>query len=287
MKEEHQMKKKFSVYVMLFVSVAFLFASCGSDSDDPVPVDPNAAATVVVTSDKRIALANGIEDITLTALVTNASGSAISGKTVAFVITTGTGTLHSAAAATDASGKATVKVNRGPISPPPTKEDVTITATADIVSGTKTVRFINLPASASITVAIDPPISNLALLTFDLITSPTQTTTLLSIDPINEAVTAPFIGPGNPGQNTFASILNPPNTYTLFEGLPASTPGITTVQNSPIVGFVFAIDPSITALPTYEIGPDHITTSDPSGFPLLPALTQSNLVASVVFDTEL
>jgi hypothetical protein len=282
------MKKRFSVYVMMFVSITFLLAACHSSSDDTVPVDPNAVATVAVTADKRIALANGIEDITLTALVTNASGTPLSGKAISFVITTGTGTLHSAAAATDASGNATVKVNRGPISAPLTKEDVTITATADLVSGTKTVRFINLPASATVQVAIDPPISNLALLTFDLITSPTQTTTLLSIDPINEAVISPFIGPLGPGtQNTFTSILNPPNTYTLFEGLPASTPGITTVLNSPIVGFVFGIDSSITALPTYEIGPNNITAFDPSGFPLLPALTQANLVATVVFDTEL
>jgi hypothetical protein len=280
------MKKRFSFYVMMFVSITFLLAACHKSSDDAVPVDPNAVTTVAVTADKRIALANGIEDITLTALVTNSSGSAISGKTIAFVITVGTGTLHSADAATDASGKATVKVNRGPISAPLTKEDVTIMATADIVSGTKSVRFINLPAAATVQVAIDPPISNLAILTFDLVTSPTQTTTLLSIEPINEAVTAPFVGPNGPGtQNTFTSILNPPNTYTLFEGLPA--PGITTVTNSPIVGFVFAIDSSITALPTYEIGPNNITAFDPSGFPVLPALTQSNLVAAVVFDTEL
>jgi hypothetical protein len=253
-----------------------------------VPADPNAAATVTLTADKRIALANGIEDITVTALVTNVSGSTLSGKTISFAITQGTGTLHAAAAATDASGNATVKVNRGPVSAPLTKEDVTITATADGVSGSKTVRFINLPASASIQVAINPPISNLAILTFDLISSPTQSTTLLSIDPINEAVTSPFIGPLGPGtQNTFASILSAPNTFTLFEGLPASTPGITTVLNSPIVGFVFAIDSSITALPTYVIGPNNITASNPSGLPLLPALTQSNLVATVVFDTEL
>jgi hypothetical protein len=181
-----------------------------------------------------------------------------------------------------------VKVNRGPIAVPLTKEDVVITATADGVSGSKTVRFINLPASATIQVAIDPPVSNLAILTFDLISSPTQSTTLLSIDPINAAATSPFIGPLGPGtQNTFASILTAPNTYTLFEGLPASAPGITTVLNSPIVGFTFAIDSTITALPTYVIGPNHITASVPSGLPLLPALTQSNLVATVVFDTEL
>lgn len=286
MKEEHQMKKRLSVYVMMFVSITVLLAAChGSSGDNGTPVDPNAAATVTMTADKRIALANGIEDITLTALVTNASGSTLSGKAISFVITQGTGTLHAASATTDASGNATVKVNRGPISPPLTKEDVIVTATADSVSGSITVRFINLPTSASIQVAINPPISNLAILTFDLISSPTQSTTLLSIDPINEAATSPFIGPLGPGtQNTFASILSAPNTYTLFTSL---NPGITTVLNSPIVGFTFAIDSTITALPTYVIGPNNITASNPSGLPLLPALTQSNFVATVVFDTEL
>lgn len=282
------MKKRFSVYVMMFAAITFLFAACGRDhGDNGTPVDLTKASTVTVTSDKRIALANGSENITLTALVTNASGSALSGTAISFVITSGTGTLQNAGATTNASGNATVQVNRGPIAAPLTKEDVVITATADGVSGSKTVRFINLPASATIQVAIDPPVSNLAILTFDLISSPTQSTTILSIDPINEAATLPFIGPGGGGtQNTFASILNAPNTYTLFEGLPASTPGITTVLNSPIVGFVFAIDSTITALPTYVIGPDHITASVPSGLPLLPALTQSNLVATVVFSTE-
>jgi hypothetical protein len=285
MKEEHQMKKRFGVYVMMFMSITFLLAACHNNSDDTVPVDPNAAATVTLTADKRIALANGVEDITVTALVTNASGSTLSGKAISFAITQGTGTLHAASAATDASGNATVKVNRGNISAPLTKEDVFITAKADSASGTMSVRFIDLPASATIQVAINPPISNLALLTFDLESSPTQSTTLLSIDPINEAVMPPFIGPLGPGtQNTFAFTLNPPNTYSLITSM---NPGIATVLNSPIVGFVFAIDSSIIALPTYVIGPGNIRADNPSGLPLLPALTQSNFVVTVVFDTEL
>ena len=157
------MKKRFSVYVMMFAAITFLFAACGRDhGDNGTPVDLTKASTVTVTSDKRIALANGSENITLTALVTNASGSALSGTAISFGITAGTGTLQNAAATTDALGNATVQVNRGPIAAPLTKEDVVITATADGVSGSKTVRFINLPASAAIEVALTKTVSDLA-----------------------------------------------------------------------------------------------------------------------------
>jgi hypothetical protein len=274
------MKKRFGIYLVVLAVTSLLLAACGGGGGGGFFALPS----VTVTADKRIAMANGSEDVTLTATVHDFSGAAMPGTTISFVITSGTGSLHSADLKTGASGTAGVKVNRLAIDPPGTSQDITITASAAGVSGSKTVRFINRPTEASIQVVINPSVSNLATLTFDLITGPTQTTTLLSIEPINEAIIAPFIGPNGPGtQNTFTSILNPPSTYTLFTSL---NPGITTKSNSPIVGFVFGIDATDTELPTYVIGPDHITAFVPSGFALLPGLTQANLAATVKFDTE-
>ena len=274
------MKKRFGIYLVVLAVTSLLLAACGGGGGGGTPPPPS----VTVTADKEIAMANGSEDITLTATVRDFNGAAMPGTAISFVITSGSGSLHSADLTTGASGTAGVKVNRLPIDPPGTYQDITIRGSAAGVSGSKQVRFINRPSSATIQVAINPPVSNLATLTFDLITGPTQTTTLLSIDPINEAVIAPFIGPLGPGtQNTFTSILNPPSTYTLFTSL---NPGITTKLNSPIVGFVFAVDATDTELPTYKIGPDHITAFVPSGLPLLPGLTQANLSATVKFDTE-
>jgi hypothetical protein len=78
-----------------------------------------------MTSDKAIALANGTdpvspERITLTAEVKNYAGTVLSGKTISFVITAGTGSLVNAAATTNASGLATVQVQRNPITAPNT-----------------------------------------------------------------------------------------------------------------------------------------------------------------------
>jgi hypothetical protein len=277
------MKKRFSVYLVMFGAISLLIAACGGGGGGGAA--PNIVA---VTADKEIALANGNdpvspEYVTMTATVTNAGGTPLTGTTISFVITSGTGTLVNASGATtDASGIATVQVKRDPIAPaPPNKENVTVTATAAGASGSKTVKFINTPDTATVQVAINPPVTNLATLTFDLVSAPTQTpATLLVLEPINAADTLPFIGHADPNQNTFASLLFAPDTYTLFTSL---NPGIDTALNSPIVGFTYGIDPTIKSLPTFSIGPNNIHAFNPSGLDLLPVLKQSNLVATTVF----
>ena len=122
------MNKKLGAYVVLVAVISLLFAGCGGSNGDDV--DLNAAASVTVSADKDIALANGSEDITLRAEVKNVDGTPLSGKAISFVVTAGAGSLHSADAATNASGIATAKLNRGPIAPPNTSENVTVTVTA-------------------------------------------------------------------------------------------------------------------------------------------------------------
>ena len=249
---------------------------------------------ISLTSDKAIALANGNdpvnpERITLTAQVTNAVGSAFANKTISFAVTSGTGSLVNAAATTNASGIATVKLQRDPISAPNTREDITVTATVDSASGSKTVRFINLPATAAIEVALNRVVTDLAILTFDLVTAPTQSAPLfLEVKPIGAAITPPFIGPLGPGtQNTYAALLGGPNntTYSLITSV---IPGITTTVNGALVGFTYSIDPTITSLPTFTV--TTLSTYFPAmtsgGVPVLPAVTQTDFVAATIFDTD-
>jgi len=288
------MKKRLGVYIVIFAAMSILLGACGGGGDNgapaPPPPDPTIATSVTMTSDKAIALANGTdpvspERITLTAEVKNYAGTVLSGKTISFVITAGSGTLVNVTAATNASGLATVQLQRDPIAAPNTREFITVTATADSASGTATVRFINLPAAAAIEVALNRVVTDLAILTFDLVSAPAQSApTLLEVKPIGAAITAPFIGPPSPNQNTFASLLGP-TTYSLFTSV---IPGITTTVNSAIVGFTFNIDPTIKSLPTFTVTtqPAYFPAITSGGFPVLPAVTEADFVETTIFDTD-
>jgi hypothetical protein len=289
------MKKRFGVYIVILAVMSLLLAACGGGGggSSAPPPDPNAAATVTMTSDKSIALANGTdpvspERITLTAEVKNYAGTVLSGKTISFVITAGTGSLVAADAATNASGLATVQVQRNPVAAPNTREFITVTATADSATATATVRFINLPVTAAIEVALNRVVTDLAILNFDLVSAPAQSApTLLEVKPIGAAITPPFIGPLGPGtQNTFASLtgISTP-TYSLITSV---IPGITTTANGAIVGFTYSIDPTTKSLPIFSVTtlPAYFPAVTSGGLPVLPAVTATDFVATTVFDTD-
>ena len=246
---------------------------------------------ILMTADKEIALANGNdpvspERITLTAHVNDANGTAISGQTISFAVTAGTGSLINADTVTNASGTATVMLQRDPIPSPNTREDVTVTATADSASGIKTVRFINQPSSAAIEIALNRVITDLAILTFDLVSSPTVSKPLLlEVTPIGLATTAPFIGPLGPGtQNTYAFGLGD-TTYSLVTSV---VPGITTTVNGTLVGFTFSVDQSLTSLPTFTVltQPSYFPALTSAGYPVLPEVTKVDFVETTIFDTD-
>lgn len=270
------MKKRVSVYLVLMVLLVSVLAACGGGGGGGIA--PNS---VTLTANKQLALANGIEDVTLTAKVTDGGGNPLAGTTISFAITAGTGTLHSADLVTSASGTASVKVNRGPVDAPATNELVTVKATAAGSSGSATVKFINMPATATVQVGLTKAVSDIGILTFDLISTPTQTVSLLAFDPIGAAITAPFVGPGI-GQTSFTWLAGG-STYAYMT---SEIPGLAVAANSYFLGFTFGIDPGNTELPTFVIGPDHITASNSGGYLILPALTQADFIAAVVFDTE-
>jgi hypothetical protein len=137
-----------------------------------------------------------------------------------------------------------------------------------------------LPNTAVVEVGFNRVVADLAILTFDMVSVPTQT--VLVVAPINEANTTHFVS----GVNTWASILNAPDTYTLMTAPIIAPFGITTVIGSPVVGFTFGIDSGIKALPTFAVGPNHITALNSSNVVVLPALMQADFFAATVFDTD-
>lgn len=244
--------------------------------------------TVTMAPDKTMALADGQEDVTVTAVVKDFAGRPLSNAAISFVVSSGSGTLHSADLVTSASGTAAVKVNRDPVAGPATNETVTVTASASGASGSASIKFINMPSTATIRVGLNKVVTDLAVLTFDLASTPTQTTAFLSISPINEANTAHFVFNTNTftsiGVSTWPSAFN----FTLMTS-PGTAPfGITTVVNSPVLELVYNIDPTITSLPTFSVGPQNITAIGPlpDALDIVPALIQADFFSTTTFDTE-
>src|SRR5512135_2465457 len=119
------MKTRLSVYFVLAGILSFLLSACGGGGGGTAFLPVNS---VSMTADKTKALASGTEDVTMTATVRDYLGNPLGGTAISFVISAGSGSLHSADVVTSASGTAAVKVSRGPVSPPATNEIVTVTA---------------------------------------------------------------------------------------------------------------------------------------------------------------
>jgi len=107
--------------------------------------DPTAAASVAVTSSASSAVSG--TSVTITAAVTTYAGNAIAdGTTVSFAVTSGSGTLSAASAATSG-GSASVTLTGTATG------SVTVTATTGGKSGSKSVAFTARPTKAIVTLS--------------------------------------------------------------------------------------------------------------------------------------
>jgi hypothetical protein len=277
-----KMNKRSGGYLILAAVISLLFYGCGSSHGGGGGA---AASATTLTSDKTIALANGDDPVsperaTLTATSTP-------GSPITFVITAGTGSLVNPDAATNASGIATVQLQRNPLTGVNTREDITVTATAAGASAAKTVRFINLPAQAFVSIALNRVIQDIGVLTFDLVSSPTQSApNFNTVTPVGAATRFPRIASG-PGTNTFAIWAGQgTSTYSLMT---TAIPAITTRVNEPLLDFTYDIDPTIKSLPTFATlatgtTPSAITSLSSGAVPI--TVSNADFVATTLFSTD-
>ena len=114
-------------------------------------IDPNVPSVVTVSGAPVAGFISGQRPVVVTANVVRVVGGPVpAGTTVNFAITTGSGSLSSATATTNASGDASVTLNST------VEGNVTVQATAAPATGSATFAFSNPNKPASIVVAANP-----------------------------------------------------------------------------------------------------------------------------------
>ena len=274
------MKMKSFAKMTALLTLAWQLAACGGGGGGgaapPPPPDPNAPTSVTLSVAYRggyqVAMADNAETVTITADVKKSDGGAVpDGTQVSF--TPSAGTLSAATAAT-AGGKASVTLKLGPIAAPAKNQTVTITATAGTVtSASASAKFINKPSSATVDVALNTALTDLAGLAFRVIPSGAAFSAAALINEASTTDGAIFAVPGS-------------DVYTYLK---TGAPGIATVANKAIFRFTFTIDPNaIAVLPTFAIG-EPTTGFQPLNSSLQPisvTLTTASFITTAVFDTE-
>jgi hypothetical protein len=251
----------FGLILMLAVSV---FSACGGGGGGD-GADPNAPARVTLTTSKAMALANGVDLVTIQATVEKADGTAVADGTVV-TFSVNTATLSASTAATT-NGITSLSMTCAPIAGA-NNYTATVTASAGDVSGNTPVKFINQPTSVDVSIGFKQPIANLAALQFKL--NNTAGAAFNNTDPqlvsaINAATGSTVVGNNVSGSNsTTIGLINAGgfNTGTV-----------------PIVKATFVVAAG-AGLPAFSIDatPGNITSE--------PAVTADNLSVTVSFDTE-
>lgn len=272
------MKNMTSTLWLLLISLA-VSAGCGSGGggNGGGTIDPNAPAVINVTASKPVALANTRDAVTLQATVRKADGSAVADGTAVVFAIDSTGGALSASTASTASGLTTVSLTHSAVVG--NNRSVTITARAGAASGTKTVKFIKQPASASVYVSFDNAVANLGTLSFVLTNSTGSVTAAASFDNGAQQISALNAAAGSLAVGNFGS---GGNSISLI-----NAGGINT-GTSAIIRVIYAISVGLE-LPVFSIDPfpSNFKATDPNFDPIAPAVTAGNVVVTAVYDTEL
>jgi hypothetical protein len=256
------------IFILSFVALSGCGGSGGGG--DEAPVDLGAAAAVTLTSSKAVILADGTDSATITADVEDADGAAVAdGTIVGFSVPSGSGTLSASSAAT-ANGRASVALLRAPIQDA-LNQTVVVMGTAGSASGIKDVKCINQPASASVSVAFDQAVTNLAGLQFNLNNTATASFNGNVIGE-NAAAGSQVVGNSNAAANS--------TTIALI-----NAGGFNAVAAAPVITATFAVTGS--GLPSFSVDltPASFTAISPGGA-AISAVTAANMVVTVKFNTE-
>lgn len=251
-------------YIGLFLILAVMaLSACGGGGGGD---NPNAPVRITLNVSKDLALANGVDPVTIQAAVEKADGSAVpDGTAVTFSVNTAT--LSASTAATE-NGKALVSMTCTSI-PGANNYMAAVTATAEGVSNTAPpVKFINQPTSVDVSIGFNQPVANLAALQFRL--NNTAGASFNNADPqlisaIN-AATGSFVQGNNiAGSNsTVIALINAGGFNT---------------GTDPVIKATFAVAAG-AGLPAFSIDATPGTiTSD-------PAVAAENMIVTTSFDTE-
>lgn len=246
--------------LILILAVAGLSA-CGGGGDGGA--DSNAAR-ITLTVSKNMALANGVDPVTIQATVEKADGTAVADGTIV-TFSVNTATLSASSAATE-NGKATVSMTSAPIAGA-NNYTTAVTAAVGGVSNSTPVKFINQPTSVDVSIGFNQPVANLAALQFRL--NNTQGAAFSNADPqlisaINAAAGSTVVGNFSAANSTTIALINAGGFNT---------------GTAPIIKATFAVA-SGAGLPAFVIDATPGTiTSD-------PAVTADNMSVTASFDTE-
>ena len=248
--------------LILILAISALSACGGGGGGEGA--DPNAPARVTLTPSKAIALANGVDPVTIQASVEKADGTAVADGTVV-TISVNTATLSASTVATT-NGIASLSMTCAPIAGA-NNYTATVTASAGNVSGNTPVKFINQPTSVDVSIGFTQPVANLAALQFKL--NNTAGAAFNNTDPqlvsaINTATGSTVVGNFSASNSTTIALINAAGFNT---------------GTAPILKATFTVAAG-AGLPAFSIDatPGTITSE--------PAVAPENLVVTVSFDTE-
>jgi hypothetical protein len=270
------MKIKYATSIVLILAISVLSACGGGGGDGGAAApDPNAPASVALTSSKTVALANGSDAITIRANVKKADGTAVADGTVVSFSNPGSAASLSATTAACSGGIATVTLTHPSISA--NNVSAIVTAVAGDKSGNLAVKFINQPTSVEVSIGFGIAVTNLTTLRFQL--NNTAGASFNNADPqlifaINAAA----------GSLVTGNFITNSNTIGLAAFSNAAT-GFNT-STTPIIRATYAIAPG-SGLPTFSVDATvPFTATDPVGNATVPQVAASNMVVTTVFNTE-
>jgi len=110
------MLRSFSRLTVLLVMVTVVYLGCGGeDTTEPLPEEPRATQAVVASGNSQTGAAGKTLPASLVVQINDQSGNAMSGVSVSFTVSAGTGTVSSTSGTTDASGQTSTNWTLGKV----------------------------------------------------------------------------------------------------------------------------------------------------------------------------
>lgn len=256
--------RKNSVMALVTLFLLVLVSGCGGGGGDTNLTPVVNQSQIAISPSKSIALADNVDTVTITASFTGATPA--DRTPVVFSVTSGTATLGSTTVETTG-GVATTTVRTS------TPGLVTVAATSG-TTATTSIKFISQPTAMNVTIALNPAVSALATLQFNLVNSAGAAYTANSLTLLNTAL------------NQFAAAGQQPGSDTTTVAL-ISAAGFDT-STAPIMNLSYAVTaglPAVTVSPTGITATKLANPSDVTSGTNI-TLTPDNFLVTVKYNTD-